>query len=462
MDLQRLRSLLRDGIGDLKDLTTTPNLNEITDALGLPGPVEASSKRLRLHGAVDVAPEATLPDVARRFLEQYPPVVKLRDEVQEIIWSDPLTPRINKRVRRELATVIDKLGLFDNAKGLDRLLDSLFNIGPTLDEAFLGQPSLADHIARNVYNNPGQWSAEQLFEEVGALDCSDARFCRLLEGLASADVRPDVSDQRRIAQGLSEVLRTANGSLREVREKDGYPEFSVALIGAKPLPKPKNLIFASRSRPDLRFSSAVDNDVEVVSNVDDVLICDKEVDHRGIRWRDLQEWWAQREGLVETPDAAKETLYKRLLEILPSNSPPQVFLFKAFFRIFRAAVHDLPALLPEVLLHWDPKTARERGKDALTRQRMDFLMLLPHNVRVVLEVDGKQHYSEEDKPSPRLYATMVSADRDLRLGGYEVYRFGGYELDGSPQAIAMLTEFFGRLFRRHAVTLPQASQRAGD
>jgi very-short-patch-repair endonuclease len=94
----------------------------------------------------------------------------------------------------------------------------------------------------------------------------------------------------------------------------------------------------------------------------------------------------------------------------------------------------------------DPKTRKERGnKDsALGRERMDFLLLLPHGVRVVVEVDGKQHYAEGDEASPRLYAKMVAEDRALRLKGYEVYRFGGYEL-GLNSAPAMLRRFFTEL-----------------
>ncbi|MFD7877748.1 DUF559 domain-containing protein [Streptomyces sp. NPDC059766] len=60
---------------------------------------------------------------------------------------------------------------------------------------------------------------------------------------------------------------------------------------------------------------------------------------------------------------------------------------------------------------------------------MDFLLLLPHRVRLVLEVDGQQHYSANGKANPELYAQMVSEDRQLKLSGYEVYRFGGHELD---------------------------------
>ncbi|MFJ3498787.1 hypothetical protein ACIPPJ_35170, partial [Streptomyces sp. NPDC086091] len=89
----------------------------------------------------------------------------------------------------------------------------------------------------------------------------------------------------------------------------------------------------------------------------------------------------------------------------------------------------------------------------LARQRMDFLLLLPNRVRVVLEVDGQQHYSTNGKASPMLYAQMVSEDRQLKLSGYEVYRFGGHELDRSngPRVVA---SFFRELFGRYDITLP--------
>ena len=60
-----------------------------------------------------------------------------------------------------------------------------------------------------------------------------------------------------------------------------------------------------------------------------------------------------------------------------------------------------------------------------THQRMDFLMLLPNGIRVVIEIDGKQHYSEGDISSPKLYAEMMVDTRKLQLKGYEVYRLGG-------------------------------------
>lgn len=114
--------------------------------------------------------------------------------------------------------------------------------------------------------------------------------------------------------------------------------------------------------------------------------------------------------------------------------------------------NDQPALLPQVYLHYDPRTRRERGgqPSVLMRERLDFLLLLPHGVRIVLEADGKQHYAQGDVASPRLYSEMMSEDRRLRLRGYDVYRFGGYELSG-PGVPDMLREFFGELLATYEV-----------
>lgn len=43
-----------------------------------------------------------------------------------------------------------------------------------------------------------------------------------------------------------------------------------------------------------------------------------------------------------------------------------------------------------------------------------------------------------------MYADLVKEDRRLRLDGYELYRFGGYELV-RPGASTMLDTFFDQL-----------------
>lgn len=125
----------------------------------------------------------------------------------------------------------------------------------------------------------------------------------------------------------------------------------------------------------------------------------------------------------------------------------------------------LPALIPQVYLHYDPFTQAERVQlgmgSVLARQRMDFLMLLDGRVRIVIEVDGQQHNAEGGRASPAHYAKMVEEDRRLRLQGYEFYRFGGAEFpdadqrnekfDVGPQAKKVVIELFECLFSRHKV-----------
>jgi hypothetical protein len=68
-------------------------------------------------------------------------------------------------------------------------------------------------------------------------------------------------------------------------------------------------------------------------------------------------------------------------------------------------------------LHYDPFTRKERAgwPGPLRRERMDFLLLWPGGVRVVLEVDGKHHYADGEVASPTRYSEMVTEDRALRL-----------------------------------------------
>jgi very-short-patch-repair endonuclease len=95
-------------------------------------------------------------------------------------------------------------------------------------------------------------------------------------------------------------------------------------------------------------------------------------------------------------------------------------------------------------VHYDPYNRRAGG--TLTRQRMDFLLLLDRHRRVVLEVDGIQHCADDDgSASTARYAEMVAADPELRLARYEAFRFGGAELSDRHQAAGMLDRFFDAL-----------------
>ncbi|MEM9907132.1 MAG: hypothetical protein AAF921_19120 [Cyanobacteria bacterium P01_D01_bin.44] len=230
-------------------------------------------------------------------------------------------------------------------------------------------------------------------------------------------------------------------------DKDGYKVYLTTLgVGNKV----KNLIFAANGpKPEIIFSDSVSNDIEIVKNSDYCLVYDRPIKAHGLLWKDLVEWWREREEINgESDREVGRKLYARLKQSLYSD--PEKLFWKVYFEKFYESFKDkLPALIPQVYLHYDPYTLKQlKDQRRLVRQRMDFLLLLSERIRVVVEIDGKQHYAEKDEASPRLYSDMVAEDRRLKLAGYEVYRFGGYELSGVNK-IEKIESFLVKLFERH-------------
>ena len=429
------------------------DLPALCDQIALPTAIDDPqlTKRQYIRSRLaKITTQARLNRVATSFAKLYPLCGygnKATFQIEELLWEDD-HPLVSLRVRRELAETLDQIDLFLDADAFMQLLASLFVLDPDGFWALDERHSLDWMIRQHFIRNPEDWSVLQLFDEIGALRCSSRRFRRLIEALASPRVRPDERSQRSFVEVANSTLAPAGIELIETGEVDGYPDFVIASSSEPHQRRPKNLIFASRHKPDLRFRDAVNNDIEVVTHSDDVLVFDEPI-RGGLLWRDLQSWWARRRG-IENGEEAKRSLHKRLRSSLPTSSPPQQLLFRSYYSHFAERTPDLPALLPEVWLHYDPKTVMARGRDALLRQRMDYLLLLQTGARIVVEVDGKHHYSSGERPDPRRYAAMAMADRDLKLCGYEVYRFGAHELS-SALGESIVSTFFDDLFRKHGV-----------
>lgn len=213
----------------------------------------------------------------------------------------------------------------------------------------------------------------------------------------------------------------------------------------------KNLIFAADGpKPRIILRDAVDNVIEIVENARYCLVYDRPLGPDGLTWQLLVDWWRERHDPEAVDDLeAGRHLYERLRRSL--QSPPERVVLHAYSQRYgRDRGFDPPALVPQVYLHYDPYTKAELGPEGevLGRQRMDFLMLFADRSRAVIEVDGSQHYASGGKPDPGRYAEMVREDRALRLGGYEIYRFGAAELLGAGAEAAVDT-FFDALAERH-------------
>jgi very-short-patch-repair endonuclease len=214
----------------------------------------------------------------------------------------------------------------------------------------------------------------------------------------------------------------------------------------------KNLIFAANGpKPDIVLRDAMSNDIEIVANAEYCLVYDQPIPAEGLRFSHLVKWWREQERLPESMSEQDvgRALHARLAASLDNNAAERV-VFDVYASRYRKSF-DIPALIPQVYLHYDPYDQRVRRSSSagvpLTRQRMDFLLLFSDRRRVVVEVDGKQHYANGDRADPGLYAQMVAEDRRLRLAGYEVYRFGGAELFGNGSK-AMVEKFFDDLAER--------------
>lgn len=319
---------------------------------------------------------------------------------------------------------------------------------PSTDHRF--STASAD-IWQHMINN-SDWDYDYLFGSyLNLIEGVDGQLFRFLESVVHPLVRKP-GEQEQYVTVTNKFLAQEGFQLQLREEISGHQIYRIIKIGAGVNERVKNLIFASSGpKPRIVLADAISNDIQITEHEQYCLIYDVPVPQTGLLWSDLIAWWARKEGREPSLNVER-SLFRRLRESLSPQSPPEHLLFDTYFKVFREEYGDkLLALIPQVYLHYDPYTIREmNGKAQLIRQRMDFLMLFSNHERIVIEVDGQQHYADGDKANSKKYAEMVFADRQLRLFGYEVYRFGGYELQ-APDATMLIVAFFRKLFEKHGI-----------
>ena len=417
---------------------------------------EAVSKRDRVLAGLKNADRTTLGAIAQRLGCRF---ADFDLEETGCLVLEEAEPPISEITRRDIAKAFghDLAG----ERPIDEILKPLWPIDSMGDGFFSGR-SLAQQIVQHMVLNSTDWDAEHLFGELGALTCSRSRFARLLEAVIHPLARRGAT-AKRLASELNEILRRDGYKLETASEASGHPVYALSRLQRGVAGAPKNLIFASTGpKPELGFADAVNNDVVILAGAEHCLVYDRSIRRDGLLWSELVGWWGERHP--EESDAAK-SLGLRLRASLSSLG--EQGLFDTYFRRYRPMLQlALPALVPQVYLHYDPAVVRTLAHRAsFPRQRMDFLLLLPNRARVVIEVDGQHHFTRNDKPSLTAYSEMVCADRDLRLAGYEIFRFGANELVGT-ELQALIERFFDRLFQLHGILVCRdrgdAAQGIGD
>lgn len=431
----------------LKQRVTNDQMPSVAMGAGLvvPDYEEGVSKKDRARQALAGKTDRELGEIARLLGVQFGDFAL---EEAGLAVLEHGTAAITEITRRDAAKCFG-----DDLCGEQDVVEIVRKLFPidTMGADFFSSRSLARDIEQHMIRNQGDWSVELLFDQIGALACSRDRFNRLIEAALHPLGRRGPG-QAALVDELNVVLRRDGYVLNIVDEESGYPIYRVVPFGRGPTGSPKNLIFASNGpKPEIGFSDAINNDIVILSNAASCLVYDRPIRRDGLLWSELVEWWRGVAGVE--PDEAARTLGLRLRASLASDAERN--LFDTYFRLYRAKLGTtLPALIPQVYLHYDPAVVKLlRHRAGLSRQRMDFLLLLPNHQRIVVEVDGSQHFSQGGKPSLAAYSEMVAADRDLRLAGYEIYRFGSNELVGGSAA-ALIQRFFDHLWVFHKITTP--------
>lgn len=350
--------------------------------------------------------------------------------------------------RRRIVDFLDSLSDMEGSMRLDDFLSLIWNMSEITD-FFIGMTTGEEIMSAVKYDKTMSYK-ELLTNRLEVKYLSDETFIRFLECLVKPEVR-EGNEQKNYVQGINEIIREDGYELYISSQKSGVPHYS---IGKRRVVEGelKNLIFAPiGQKPDITIENSISNELRLIGSTDNCLVYNFEMGADGLQWNTLVDWW--RENNKESDDDPELELYERLRTSL--DSEPEKIFFRTYLNYYRYPIKkDIPALVPQVYLHYDPRSKHQRkGKIVYSHQRMDFLMLLPKGIQIVFELDGQQHYSLNGKATPALYAEMVKDDRSLRLKGYEVYRFGGYEFLDANYAKQMLCEFFDKLFERYEIDL---------
>ena len=371
-----------------------------------------------------------------------------------------------KSLKRQL--LLNKLFGIANIEGKKELTDFLeltWNLRkmPSTDYRF---KNAKDDIWQHMIRNPEDWgegyeSYHYLFDSyLGLYNGTDTQFFQFLETTVNPLIR-EGEEQEAYISAINEYLIKEGAKLEISEEIEGYSIYRIIKLNDRVKGSIKNLIFASNGpKPEIVLVDALNNEIKIVKNAEYCLLYEKPIPATGLLWTDLVYWWAEKQG-VSPSDTIESSLRSRLNESLSPNSPPEKLFFDTYFEsIYPKFGKKLPALIPQVYLHYDPYTIKQYAMNQsqnnipLKRQRMDFLLLFSPQERIVIEIDGRQHYSDPKdtaKSDPKEYAKMVSEDRRLRLNGYEIYRFGASELL-EENGKTIIIEFFHGLFQKHRIT----------
>lgn len=362
--------------------------------------------------------------------------------------------------------IIDKLILIGQIPGNGSYRSFFQRVYPKAAEISYNKTTLLNEIARHCDAFPGDWGDDAgMFDVVDILHWEDQDFLYFCKEYVNPVFNRSVWDdgkgewcslQPDCVDAINLYIRDCGHELKPSGRIGDKIEYElVELTGVRG--KINNIVFAATMKPDIVLTDVLNHTVQIPVDEDKYLLYDKEVSSNGLTWENLVEWYNQNHLPIDN------SLIDRLMAAVKNcGSPIEEQFFNYYLEIVQELGNSIPALLPQVYLYYDSKVQRERTIKIFDHQCMDFLMLFSGSQRIVIELDGVQHYSDGTVQRPgsqypchiastSKYASMVSAQREMTLAGYEVYRFGGIEFQNPAQAKNKIRQFFIDLFNKHGV-----------
>ena len=178
---------------------------------------------------------------------------------------------------------------------------------------------------------------------------------RFLAEMLHPAVRTDLAEVEELRAFLNSVLIHDGYEIIQTDDISGAPVFEGRRTGSGVRGSMKNIIFAAVGpKPVIVIDDAVNNDLCIVKNEKNCLIYDRPLASRGLTWRDLADWWADREKLAgQLERTIWSSLYRRLLRSIAGNGAEQR-IFTAYGKRYGtlgagypgAAPAGVPALRP--------------------------------------------------------------------------------------------------------------------
>lgn len=351
---------------------------------------------------------------------------------------------ISMVTRRKIIDWLSSQTLIEGNLRIDEMLSFAWNLESI--PSFYGHKNALEDILQHMIRND-DLTYKEMFENVlSVMYVSDKKFIDLIQTFIHPRVRAN-TEQKSYVDNLNTFLICDGFILVNTKTISGEPVYTVEKEVRGVNGKVKNIIFAAcGSKPDIVIEDSLSNDIKILGDENKCLFYTLPILDKGLSWNDLVVWWNNGNGKYDLK--VEQELVGRLK--LSLDSEPEKMLLRTYYNyLHKLNDKNLPALIPQVYCHYDPKSAKMRNGKIYVHQRMDFLMLISNNRRVIIEIDGKQHYSYNGTASPELYAKMVEDDRKLKLYGYDVFRFGGYEFIDTIKIKEKIEQFFQDLFRHY-------------